>query len=82
MIYYGITTLTAGKALIIDDVIIEDSAVGVYAMAYGNKASSHEYMDQTVTIKNSYISGKERSFKMSDSDALHRTIDILFFLKE
>jgi hypothetical protein len=53
-----VTALSSTKSLIIDDVIIEDSTVGIYAIHHGPRSWKHEYSDTSVTLKNSYISGK------------------------
>jgi len=59
---YGITTQTATKHLVIDDVVILDSVVGIYPIITGPNPEVHEFSDKSVTIKNSYISGKGENF--------------------
>ena len=51
--------------LVIDSVVIEDSVVGIYAISTGPNPIIHQFADKSVTIKNSYISGKSDQFDCS-----------------
>jgi hypothetical protein len=68
ILYFGVTTQSRTMSMVIDDVIIEDSTVGVFAIQAGPDSTMHEYADTTVTIKNSFISGKGASTFDCDYD--------------
>jgi len=68
-LFYGITAQTSSAHLVIDDVIIQDAPVGIYAIMTGPDATMHSAMNKDVTIKNSYIVGRSDSYDCSyDTD--------------
>ena len=65
MSHYGISTQSASSHMIYDDVIIEDSVVGIFGISFGPDAAQHEGSKKTITLKNAYISGKGNNYDCS-----------------
>ena len=62
--YFGIY-YNNKASLVVDDVCISDSAVGIFPMIIGPSATSHQYDDKTALISNSLIVGKSSAYDCS-----------------
>ncbi|XP_052063080.1 fibrocystin-L-like [Mytilus californianus] len=62
--YFGIY-YNSGPSLVVDDVCISDSAVGIFPMIIGPSATLHQYADKSALISNSLIVGKSSAFDCS-----------------
>ena len=66
MLYYGVLYSANTPVVVIDNVFVRDAAVGIFSVIYGSDPVFRQYREQSVTTKNSYISGKGEEFECGE----------------
>ncbi|XP_035687262.1 fibrocystin-L-like [Branchiostoma floridae] len=59
---YGIYFQTDTTDVIVEDVVVVDSQVGIYTMLYGAKSLSHDATARSITVQNSLVVGTSPFF--------------------